>query len=58
MNFLRIVLPSGQMITRPDPEDPENFLPFYTEEINDTLKSAGVLKNEITDGSDASLKTM
>ena len=58
MNFLRIVLPSGQMITRPDPENPENFLPFYTEEINDTLKSAGVLKNEITDGSDASLKTM
>jgi len=58
MNFLKIVHPNGQMITRPDPEDPENILPFYTEEINDTLKSLGILKDEITEESDASLKAM
>lgn len=58
MNFLKIVLPNGQMITKPDPEDPKNILPFYTEEINDTLKSLGILKDEITEESGASLKTV
>jgi len=56
LNFLKIVLPDKQEITKPNPDDPKDIIPFYSEEINHVLKSIGIIEKEITEESASPLK--
>ena len=47
MNFQRIVLHNKQLIIRPNKNEPEEYKPFFVEEIKNILKSLGIIAEEI-----------